>query len=102
MLDKLVQEIENGSVTENTEEVVSDNVNITLRFSISNEVTVPPEVYESMTIAELFETYEDELGVDLGRASSYKDVTSGATVNGDSSVVPGHSYKVLIMTGGKG
>lgn len=101
MLSKLIQDLQNNSTSTSNEEQVLPST-VTLRFSISNEVTVEPADYEGATVSELFEKYEDQLGVDLSRTSSFKDTTTGQTVEGDSDVVPGHSYKVLIMTGTKG
>ena len=102
MLNKLIQQLQNQEVPSSNIPEQELSADITLRFSISNEVTVNPENYQGKTISQLFHEYEDELGVDMSRASSYKDITTGSTVEGSSSVEPGHSYKVLIMTGTKG
>jgi len=99
MLSKLIQDLQDTTPS-TTEPTIGSNV--TLRFSISNEVTLEPAEYEGNTVGELFQKYEEQLGVDLSRASSYKNITTGMTVDSEDDVVPGHSYKVLIMTGTKG
>jgi hypothetical protein len=96
MLSKLIQQLQDQSTDTPEVSDAPSNQNVTLTFSISNTVTLEPEQYEGLTIQSLFEAYEDELGVDLNRVSSFKDLTTGYTVNASDVVEPGHSYKVLI------
>jgi hypothetical protein len=73
---------------------------VRLRVNAGDEVEVPASEAQGKTIAQLFEQYADDLGIEPGRITRYVD--SGTILSGTAPVTLGRTYRGAAATDEKG